>query len=124
MSSQKKPLSRFRLLIGFCLLLLVLGLLLFSRARVSLRTSIVLSDGLQVRTETYADIREPDITYDQLGGPVTFLTLDFTAGGVKKVSITLTSDGLFQADGVRLAPWPLQPGVRDLFQKARAILAS
>lgn len=157
MSNQGKPFPRFRLLLGFCLLLLVLGLLLFSSARVSLRAPIVLSDGVWVRTETYTGIQKPEIRYDQLlledpryqalaelftaqsyrkclnqkspahdltGGQVTFLTLEFTASGSKKLSLTLTSDGTFQADGVFLAAWPFQPGPRDLFQKAQAILAS
>lgn len=157
MSQQRKNLPRFRLLAGLCLLLLSVGILLFSLIRVNLQTSIVLSDGIWVRTETYAGIGEPAVTYDQLvpedprypalvqlfagqsyrkcldqkgsahdlaSGQVTFLTLDFTADGAKTLSLTLTSDGSLRADGVLITVWPFQPGTRDLFQKAQAILAS
>ena len=64
-------------------------------------------------------------SHDLTGGAnVTFLTLDFTAGGVRTFSLTLTSDGTLQAGGVVLDTWPGQPDVQALFEQAMAILQS
>lgn len=63
--------------------------------------------------------------HDLTGGTeVTFLTLDFTANGIRTFSLTLTSDGTLQADGVYLDTWPGQPDGQTLFEQAMAILQS
>lgn len=70
-------------------------------------------------------LRQQGPAHDLTGGAgVTFLTIDFTAGGTRTLSLTLTSDGTMQADGVYLDTWPGQPGRQSLFEQAMAILQS
>lgn len=58
------------------------------------------------------------------GAEVTFLTIDFTASGARTTSLTITSDGTLQADGVYLDTWPGQPDGKALFAQAMTILQS
>ncbi len=70
-------------------------------------------------------LRPQNPGHDLTGGAeVTFLTIDFTAGGARTFSLTLTSDGTLQTDGMELGTWPGQPDVQALFEQAMAILQS
>lgn len=70
-------------------------------------------------------LRPQNPGHDLTGGTeVTFLTIDFTAGGARTFSLTLASDGTLQTDGMELGTWPGQPDVQTLFEQAMAILQS
>lgn len=70
-------------------------------------------------------LRPQNPGHDLTGGAeITFLTIDFTAGGARTFSLTLASDGTLQADGMELGTWPGQPNVQALFEQAMAILQS
>lgn len=70
-------------------------------------------------------LRPQNPGHDLTGGAeVTFLTIDFTAGGARTFSLTLASDGTLQTDGMELGTWPVQPDVQVLFEQAMAILQS
>lgn len=70
-------------------------------------------------------LRPQNPGHDLTGGAeVTFLTIDFTAGGARTFSLTLASDGTLQTDGMELGTWPGQPDVQALFEQAMAILQS